>query len=189
MRARTARWVAGCTAAGSVTLIGAGVALAYADRHLVPASLTGWTSRSLHAGGERGRPGGGFCPCFQAAGEPAERTPPRPAMTTCRATLIRSNSLPRWPHRPSPVRTTGPVPGLEKGIIMCGILRLPRQPGRRGLAGRTIQDIAATASVATGQHRPAPTATLPQRCMMIAPRLPPHTMQLCIHCRHRPAGF
>jgi hypothetical protein len=26
-----------------VTLIGAGVALAYADRHLVPASLTGWT--------------------------------------------------------------------------------------------------------------------------------------------------
>jgi hypothetical protein len=43
MRARTARWVAGCTAAGSVALIGAGLALAYVDRHLVPASLTNWT--------------------------------------------------------------------------------------------------------------------------------------------------
>jgi len=39
--------VAGCTAAGSVTLIGAGVALAYADRHLVPASLTGSTVSNL----------------------------------------------------------------------------------------------------------------------------------------------
>jgi hypothetical protein len=47
VRARTARWVAGCTAAGSVTLIGAGVALAYADRHLVPASSTGWTISNL----------------------------------------------------------------------------------------------------------------------------------------------
>jgi hypothetical protein len=43
MRARTARWVAGCAAAGSVALIGAGLVLAYVDRHLVPASLTGWT--------------------------------------------------------------------------------------------------------------------------------------------------
>jgi hypothetical protein len=43
MRARTVRWVAGCTAAGSVALIGAGLALAYVDRHLLPASLTDWT--------------------------------------------------------------------------------------------------------------------------------------------------
>jgi hypothetical protein len=43
IRARTARWVAGCTAAGSVALIGAGLALTYVDRHLVPASLTNWT--------------------------------------------------------------------------------------------------------------------------------------------------
>jgi hypothetical protein len=43
MRARTARQVAGCAAAGSMALIGAGLALAYLDRHLVPASLTGWT--------------------------------------------------------------------------------------------------------------------------------------------------
>jgi len=43
MRARTARWVAGCAAAGSVALTGGGLVLAYVDRHLVPASLTGWT--------------------------------------------------------------------------------------------------------------------------------------------------
>ena len=43
MSARTARWVAGCAAAGSVALIGGGVALAYVDRHLVPASQTAWT--------------------------------------------------------------------------------------------------------------------------------------------------
>ena len=49
MRARTARRVAGCTAAGSVALIGGGVALAYLNRHLVPASLTGWTVSNISA--------------------------------------------------------------------------------------------------------------------------------------------
>ena len=49
MRARTARRVAGCTAAGSVALIGGGVALAYLNRHLVPASLTGWTVSNVSA--------------------------------------------------------------------------------------------------------------------------------------------
>ena len=43
MRARTARWLARCVAAGSVALIGGGLVLAYVDRHLVPAGLTGWT--------------------------------------------------------------------------------------------------------------------------------------------------
>ena len=43
MRLRTARWVAGCAAAGAVALIGGGLAMAYVNRHLVPASLTGWT--------------------------------------------------------------------------------------------------------------------------------------------------
>ena len=47
MRARTARWVARCAAAGSVALIGGGLALAYVDRHLVPASLTGWTVSNI----------------------------------------------------------------------------------------------------------------------------------------------
>ena len=69
---------------------------------------------------------------------------------------------------------------------MCLIPRIPRQPGRRGFAGQFIQDITAAASVATFQHWPAPTATLPQRCMMIPPR--PRTLQLRIHCRQRAAG-
>jgi hypothetical protein len=47
MRARTVRWVAGCAAAGSVALMGGGLALAYVDRHLVPASLTGWTVSNI----------------------------------------------------------------------------------------------------------------------------------------------
>ena len=47
MRIRTAQWVAGCAAAGSVVLIGGGIALAYLDRHLVPASLTGWTLSNI----------------------------------------------------------------------------------------------------------------------------------------------
>ncbi|HEY4851874.1 MAG TPA: histidine kinase [Streptosporangiaceae bacterium] len=42
MRARTARWVAGCIAAGSIALMVGGLALAYVDRHLVPAGLTNW---------------------------------------------------------------------------------------------------------------------------------------------------
>jgi hypothetical protein len=41
--------VAGCTAAASVALIGGGVALAYLNRHLVPASLTGWTVTNISA--------------------------------------------------------------------------------------------------------------------------------------------
>jgi signal transduction histidine kinase len=42
VRALTARWVAGGVAAGSVALMAGGLALAYADRHLVPAGLTNW---------------------------------------------------------------------------------------------------------------------------------------------------
>ena len=42
MRARTARPVAGCAAAGSLALMAGGSILAYVDRHLVPASMTAW---------------------------------------------------------------------------------------------------------------------------------------------------
>ncbi len=42
MRARTARGVAGGVAAGSIALMAGGLALTYADRHLVPASLSDW---------------------------------------------------------------------------------------------------------------------------------------------------
>jgi hypothetical protein len=47
MRARTARWVPRCVAAGSVALIGGGLVLAYVDRHLVPASLANWTVSNI----------------------------------------------------------------------------------------------------------------------------------------------
>jgi hypothetical protein len=63
------------------------------------------------------------------------------------------------------------------------------RPGRDGSAGRFMQDIAAAASVAAGQRWPAPTTTTPRRRTMTAPRLRPHTLQLCIHCRQNPAGF
>jgi len=52
------------------------------------------------------------------------------------------------------------------------------RPGRDGFAGRFIPDTAAAASVATGQHRPAASTTMP-----------PRTVPLCIHCRQNPAGF
>jgi signal transduction histidine kinase len=42
MRARTARWVAGWTAAGSAALIAGGMVLAYLDRHRLSASTTTW---------------------------------------------------------------------------------------------------------------------------------------------------
>jgi hypothetical protein len=42
VRARTARRVAGCAAAGSLALMVAGLSLAYVDRHLVPATMTNW---------------------------------------------------------------------------------------------------------------------------------------------------
>jgi hypothetical protein len=42
MRARTARWVAGGIAAGSVALMAAGLVLAYVDRHALPGGVTNW---------------------------------------------------------------------------------------------------------------------------------------------------
>ena len=42
MSARTARWVAGWIAAGSIALIAGGIALAYLDRHLLSAATTTW---------------------------------------------------------------------------------------------------------------------------------------------------
>ena len=42
MRVRTARWASGGVAAASVALIAGGLALAYVDRHLVGAGMSGW---------------------------------------------------------------------------------------------------------------------------------------------------
>jgi signal transduction histidine kinase len=43
MRVLTARWVAGCVAAGSLALMAGALVLDYVDRDLLPANLTGWT--------------------------------------------------------------------------------------------------------------------------------------------------
>jgi hypothetical protein len=50
MRARTAGWLAGDIAAGSIALMAAGLALAYVDRHRLSASLTNWNFSDVLAG-------------------------------------------------------------------------------------------------------------------------------------------
>ena len=67
--------------------------------------------------------------------------------------------------------------------------RLAGRPGRDGLAGRIIQDMAAGAGVAVGQTRLAATTANSRWRRIPMPRMLPHTIQLCIHCRHNPAGF
>ena len=57
MRALTARWGAGCAAAGSVRPAAGAVVLAYVDRHLVPAGLAGWNLFDVSGGS--GEPLGG----------------------------------------------------------------------------------------------------------------------------------
>jgi hypothetical protein len=71
---------------------------------------------------------------------------------------------------------------------MCGGPGIRCRPGRDGFAVRFIQDIAAAMSVAAGQNRAAPPAAMPRPRAMGAQR-PPHTMQLCVHCRQNLAGF
>ena len=64
------------------------------------------------------------------------------------------------------------------------------RPGRHGLAARFAQHLAAAASVTASQNRPTPTTSSSSRRRTItAPRLLPRIIQLCIHCRHNPAGF
>jgi signal transduction histidine kinase len=50
MRVQTSRWVAGGAAAVSVALIAGTLPLAYADRHRVPADLTGWNFSDVFDG-------------------------------------------------------------------------------------------------------------------------------------------
>jgi hypothetical protein len=61
-------------------------------------------------------------------------------------------------------------------------------PGRDDWAARFIQDMAAGARGAVGHTRPASAAAHPRWRTIPMPRLP-HAIQLCIHCRHNPAGF
>jgi hypothetical protein len=72
---------------------------------------------------------------------------------------------------------------------MCGLQRIRRRPGCDGFAGRFIQNIAATAGAAAGQHWLAPATTRPRRSTTTRPRLRPHTIQLPIHCHRHPAGL
>ena len=62
------------------------------------------------------------------------------------------------------------------------------RPDRDGFTGWLIQGIAAAANVAAGRNWAAPAATMSRRTIT-APRLSPHTVQLCIHCHQNPAGF
>jgi hypothetical protein len=45
------------------------------------------------------------------------------------------------------------------------------------------------ARVAADQNWPAPTAAVSRWRAMTMPRLLPHTIHLCTHCRHNAAGF
>jgi hypothetical protein len=42
---------------------------------------------------------------------------------------------------------------------------------------------------AAGQNRPGTATANRRRRTTTSPRRLPHTIQLCIHCRHNPAGF
>jgi hypothetical protein len=66
---------------------------------------------------------------------------------------------------------------------------LVSRPGRGGLTGRFTQRVVAGASVAPGRNRPVPRTTNSRWRTIITPRLLPHTIQLCVHCRQNPAGF
>ncbi|HEV8275844.1 MAG TPA: histidine kinase [Streptosporangiaceae bacterium] len=50
MRVLTVRWVAGCAAVGSAVLGAGALALAYVDRHRVPAGLTAWDFSNVFGG-------------------------------------------------------------------------------------------------------------------------------------------
>lgn len=69
--------------------------------------------------------------------------------------------------------------GQEPGLVS--------RPGSEGLALRIPEDLAVCPSVAVSQIRPAPTNL--RRRTIPTPRLLPHTIQLCIHCRQNRAGF
>ena len=97
-------------------------------------------------------------------------------MNRIRRSLIRPASLPGTGEpRASQLHGQGPV-------VASG-------PGRDGLAGRFTRRVAAGASVAARQNRPAPATANSRWRTITMPRLLPNTIQLCVHCRQNPAGF
>ena len=63
------------------------------------------------------------------------------------------------------------------------------RPGQDSSTRRFVQLVATAASVAADQPRPTPTTAGSRQRTTTMSRLLPHTIQLCIHCRHNPAGF
>jgi len=87
-------------------------------------------------------------------------------------------------------RASPPSIGMAQGNQPQGQgPHLASRPGRDGSAARFVLDLAARAGVAAGRHGPASTITNPRLRTITMPRLLPHTIQLCIHCRQNPAGF
>ena len=93
---------------------------------------------------------------------------------------------------------TGPADGVElRASQLAGRAAYRAGGSGLGFAGLFIRDIAAAASVAAGHPvarpdggtQPATATATTRRRPMTAPRLRPHTVQLCVHCRRRPAGF
>jgi hypothetical protein len=97
-----------------------------------------------------------------------------------RRTPARTGSPPatREPHARQP---DDQEPRQEAGLVS--------RPGRDGLAGRFTRRVAAGASVAARQNRPAPATANSRWRTITMPRLLSHTIQLCVRCRQNPAGF
>jgi hypothetical protein len=100
----------------------------------------------------------------------------------------------------SHVRTVviGGMPGWQIALIAIGAAllaataavlldraRTAAKPSR--WPGRATPATPSAASA--GQNRPESTTMSSRLRTMIAPGLPPHTLQLCIHCQQNPAGF
>jgi hypothetical protein len=111
--------------------------------------------------------------------------PARREITMSRIPRIGRDVRPSSARRASPPGTGDPrasrINGQEPHLVS--------RPGDDSLVGRFIQRVAAGATVAVGQNRPAPATTHSRWRTITTPRLLPRTVQLCIHCRQNPAGF
>ena len=106
-------------------------------------------------------------------------------ITVSRIPRIGRDVRPSSAHGASPPGTGDPRASQPSGQEP----HLVSRPGGDSLVGRFIQHVAAGATVAAGQNRPAPATTHSRWRTIMTPRLLPHTVQPCIHCRQNPAGF
>jgi hypothetical protein len=138
-----------------------------------------------------------ICHSAELAADLALARPPRPAEThPTDPSLKEEITMSRIPRagrhiRDLLARRTSP-PGTAEPRTPQPLGQEPHQasrPGHDSSTRRFVQHVAAAATVAADQHRPTPTTTGSRQRTAIMPRLLPHTIQLCIHCRHNPAGF